>query len=108
VHPYKNKSTVTWINVDGVHNVSMLEKLGARFGLHRLVMEDIMNTDQRPKMEDFGDYIYLVLKMLTSGKNGDIVTEQINIILGPNFVLSFQEGIEVDVFNLIRDHLRTG
>ena len=106
--PYKNKPTVTWINVDGVHNVSMLEKLGECFGLHRLVMEDIMNTDQRPKMEDFGDYLYLVLKMLTSGKNGDIVTEQISIILGPNFVLSFQEGIEGDVFNLIRDHLRTG
>ena len=106
--PYKNKPTVTWINVDGVHNVSMLEKLGACFGLHRLVMEDIMNTDQRPKMEDFGDYLYLVLKMLTSGKNGDIVTEQISIILGQNFVLSFQEGIEGDVFNPIRDHLRTG
>ena len=106
--PYKNKPTVTWINVDGVHNVSMLERLGACFGLHRLVMEDILNTDQRPKMEDFGDYLYLVLKMLTSGKNGDIVTEQISIILGPSFVLSFQEGIEGDVFNLIRDHLRTG
>lgn len=106
--PYKNKPTVTWINVDGVHNVSMLEKLGECFGLHRLVMEDIMNTDQRPKMEDYGDYLYLVLKMLTSGKNGDIITEQISIILGPNFVLSFQEGIEGDVFNPIRDHLRTG
>ncbi len=106
--PYKNKPTVTWINVDGVHNVSMLEKIGECFGLHRLVMEDIMNTDQRPKMEDYGDYLYLVLKMLMSGKNGDIVTEQISIILGPNFVLSFQEGIEGDVFNLIRDHLRTG
>jgi len=106
--PYKNKPTVTWINMDGVHNVSVLEKLGSCFGLHRLVMEDIMNTDQRPKMEDFGDYIYFVLKMLMSGKNGDIVTEQISIILGPNFVLSFQEGIEGDVFNLIREHLRTG
>jgi magnesium transporter len=106
--PYKNKPTVTWINVDGVHNVAMLEKLGDCFGLHRLVMEDIMNTDQRPKMEDFGDYLYLVLKMLTSSKNGDIVTEQISILLGPNYVLSFQEGIEGDVFNLIRDHLRTG
>ncbi len=105
---YKDKPTVTWINVDGVHNVPLLEKLGECFGLHRLVMEDIMNTDQRPKMEDYGEYLYLVLKMLASGKNGEIVTEQISLILGANFVLSFQEGIEGDVFNLIRERLRTG
>jgi magnesium transporter len=106
--PYKNKPTVTWINVDGVHNVAVLEKLGDCFELHRLVMEDIMNTDQRPKIEDFGDYLYFVLKMLTSGKDSDIVTEQISIILGSNVVLSFQEGGEGDVFSLIKEHLRTG
>jgi magnesium transporter len=105
--PYQNKPTVTWINVDGVHNVSMLEKLGDCFKLHRLVMEDIMNTDQRPKTEDFGDYIYLVLKMLMVGKNGDLVTEQISIILGRNSVLSFQEGIAGDVFNPTRERLRS-
>jgi magnesium transporter len=104
--PYKNKPTVTWVNVDGVHNVPMLEKLGDCFGLHRLVMEDIMNTDQRPKMEDFDDYLYIVFKMLSIGKSGEIVTEQTSIILGSSFVLSFQEGVEGDVFNLIRDHLR--
>jgi magnesium transporter len=104
--PYKNKPTVTWINVDGVHNVPMLEKLGDCFGLHRLVMEDIMNTDQRPKMEDYGEYVYIVFKMLLPGTGGEIVTEQTSIILGSNFVLSFQEGVEGDVFNLIRDHLR--
>ncbi len=106
--PYKNKPTVTWVNVDGVHNVPLLEKLGDCFGLHRLVMEDILNTDQRPKMEDFGEYLYIVFKMLSSGKNGDIVTEQISLILGANFVISFQEGIEGDVFNLIRERLRNG
>ena len=106
--PYKNKPTVTWINVDGVHNVPVLEKLGDCFGLHRLVMEDILNTDQRPKMEDFGEYLYIVLKMLSNGKNGEIVTEQISIVVGSNFVLSFQEGVEGDVFNLIRERLRNG
>ena len=107
--PYKDKPTVTWINVDGVHNVPMLEKIGNCFGLHRLVMEDIMNTDQRPKMEDFGDYFYIVFKMLSSGRNGDVVIEQISLILGSNFVLSFQEGgVEGDVFNLIRERLRSG
>ena len=94
--------------MDGVHNVSVLEKLGDCFGLHRLVMEDIMNTDQRPKMEDYGEYLYIVLKMLAGGKNGEIVAEQVSLVLGANFVLSFQEGVEGDVFNLIRDHLRTG
>jgi len=106
--PFRDKPTVTWINVEGVHNVQVLETLGDCFGLHRLVMEDIMNTDQRPKMEDYGEYLYIVLKMLASGKNGEIVTEQVSLVLGANFVLSFQEGVEGDVFNLIRDHLRTG
>ena len=106
--PYKDKTTTTWINVDGVHNVPLLEKLGDCFGLHRLVMEDIMNTDQRPKMEDYGEYLYIVLKMLSSGKNDEIVTEQVSLILGANYVLSFQEGIEGDVFPQIREHLRSG
>jgi len=106
--PYKNKPTVTWINIDSVQNIPVLEKLGECFGLHRLVMEDIVNIDQRPKTEDYGEYLFVVLKMLSSGKNGDIVTEQISIIFGANFVLSFQEGIEGDVFNLIRERLRSG
>ncbi len=104
--PYKNKPTVTWVNIDGVHNVAILEKLGDCFELHRLVMEDILSTDQRPKMEDYGDYVYIVFKMLSSSKTGDIVTEQTSVILGANFVLSFQEGNDGDVFNLIRDRLR--
>jgi magnesium transporter len=106
--PYKNKPTVSWINVDGVHNVPLLEKLGDCFGLHRLVMEDILNTDQRPKMEDFGEYVFIVLKMLSNGNNGEVVTEQTSIVVGSNFVLSFQEGVEGDVFNLIRERLRNG
>lgn len=104
--PYKDKPTVTWINVDGVHNVPLLEKIGDCFGLHRLVMEDIMNTDQRPKMEDYGEYLYIVLKMLSIGGGGETVTEQISLILGANYVISFQEGVEGDVFNLIRERIR--
>lgn len=106
--PYKKKPTVTWIDVDGVHDVPMLEKLGDCFGLHRLVMEDILNTDQRPKIEDYGDYLYIVLKMLSQGKGGEITTEQVSLILGENFVLSFQEGIAGDVFTPVRDYLRRG
>ena len=105
--PFKDKPTVTWIDVDGIHEVKILERLGDSFGLHPLVVEDVLNTDQRPKMEDFGDYIFIVLKMLYyNDKNDEIVTEQISLILGPNFVISFQER-EGDVFDPIRERIRS-
>jgi magnesium transporter len=105
--PLKETATVTWINIEGLHQVEVIKQLGDHFGLHPLVQEDILNTDQRPKMEDYDDYLYLVAKMLSHDekKNG-LVIEQISIILGPNFVLSFQEGIEGDVFNATRDRIR--
>ena len=107
--PFKEKPTVTWINVEGLHQVEVLERLGGCYGLHPLVLEDILNTDQRPKMEDYGEYIYVVLKMLNyDDKSGQIEAEQISLILGQNFVLSFQEGKEGDVFGLLRERLRGG
>jgi len=106
--PFKDEPTVTWINVDGLHQVEILEKLGEGFGLHPLVLEDILNTDQRPKMEDYGDYIYIVLKLLYhNNKSNEIAAEQISLILGSNFVISFQEK-EGDVFNPIRERIRNG
>ncbi len=106
--PVKDRPTVRWINVDGLHQVEILETIGGCFGLHPLVLEDILNTGQRPKMEDFGDYIYIVLKMLHSeDENDEIAEEQLSLILGPSFVLSFQER-EGDVFNAIRERIRNG
>jgi len=103
---FKDKPTVTWINIDGLHQVEILEKLGECYGLHPLVLEDIPNTDQRPKMEDYGEYIYVVLKMLNyNDKSSEIESEQISLILGPNFVFSFQER-EGDIFDPIRDRIR--
>ena len=61
---FSDTSTSTWINVDGIHQLDIIEKLGKHFKIHPLVLEDIMNTGQRPKMEDFGDYLFIVLKML--------------------------------------------
>jgi magnesium transporter len=105
-YPFKDKPTVTWINIDGLHEVEIIEKLGSHFGLHPLLLEDILNTDQRPKMEDYGDYIFVVLKMLYPGENKDeIEAEQVSLILGSNFVISLQES-EGDVFNSIRDRIR--
>lgn len=103
---FKDRQTVTWINVEGLHQVDILEKLGSCYGMHPLILEDIVTTDQRPKMEDFGDHMYIVMKMFYNGKRNPIVTEQISLILGQNFVISFQEGIEGDVFNPIRERIR--
>jgi magnesium transporter len=106
--PFKDKPTVTWINIDGLHDVQIIEKLGGHFGLHPLLLEDILNTEQRPKMEDFGDYIFLVVKMLHyDEKTEQVEAEQVSLILGPNWVISFQER-EGDVFNQVRDRLKKG
>jgi magnesium transporter len=103
---FKEKPSVTWINVDGLHQVEVIEKLGECYGLHPLVLEDILNTDQRPKTEDYGEYLYVVLKALElSNKSNEIETEQISLILGPNFVFSFQER-EGDTFDPVRDRIR--
>jgi magnesium transporter len=107
--PFREKPSVTWINVEGVHDVEVVEKLGHCFGLHPLVLEDILNTDQRPKMEIYGDYIYIVVKMLYgSDPNRLVEAEQVSLILGSNFVISFQEGKEGDVFNPVRERIRSG
>jgi len=106
---YKSKPTATWINVEGVNDPVILEKLGECFGLHRLVMEDILSVVQRPKVEDFGDYLFIVLKMLTyKEQSREVVPEQVSLVLGQNFLLSFQEGVAGEVFNLIRERLRSG
>jgi magnesium transporter len=104
---FKDKPTITWINVEGIHQVEMVEKLGQCYGFHPLVLEDILNTDQRPKMEIYGDYVYIVLKMMYSGDiKHPIEIEQVSLILGRNFVISFQEGKEGDVFNPVRERIR--
>jgi magnesium transporter len=106
--PFKDKPTVTWINIDGLHDVKVIEKLGRHFGLHPLLLEDILNTEQRPKMEDFGDYIFLVLKMLYYEDNTkQIEAEQVSLVLGPNWVITFQER-EGDVFNTVRERIKKG
>jgi magnesium transporter len=104
---FKEKtSKVTWLNIDGVHQPEIIEQVGKHFGLHPLVLEDIANTGQRPKMEDFDDYIFVVLRMLRfDEKENETKTEQISIILGADFVISFQEK-EGDVFDPIRERIR--
>lgn len=104
--PFKNKPTVTWINVDGLHDSEIIEKVGTYFNVHPLVLEDIVNTGQRPKYEDFEEYVFIVLKMLMfDEKDNEIKAEQVSLIIGSNFVISFQEK-EGDVFNPVRERIR--
>lgn len=106
--PFKDEPTVTWINIDGLHQVDIIEKIGKHFNIHPLLQEDILNTEQRPKIEDFQDYIFIVLKMLYHSETDNAVnTEQVSLILGKNVVISFQER-EGDVFNPIRERIRGG
>ena len=104
----KDQPTVTWINADGIHDIELMEKLGARFGIHPLTLEDIVNTGQRPKLEDFEDYLYLVFKMLSYDAEAETVrSEQISLVVGENLVFSFQETAG-DVFDPVRERIRKG
>ena len=99
--------SVIWINVGGVHKVEMVETLGKQFSLHPLLLEDVMNTDQRPKLDDYEAYIFLVMKMLSLTDRKDIAVEQVSFVLGKNYVISFQEN-GTDVFQPVRERLRGG
>ncbi|AKB29207.1 Magnesium and cobalt transport protein CorA [Methanosarcina siciliae T4/M] len=95
-----------WINVDGLDRTEVIEKLGSCFEIHPLTLEDILNAGQRPKTEDYDSYIYTVLKMmLLDTEKEEIVIDQVSIIIGPNYILSFQER-EGDVFDLLRERLK--
>lgn len=105
VFSYENKETITWININGLNHITEIEKLGQDFMLHPLILEDIANTQQRPKLEEHEDYIFVVLKMLYFDKDQNLKFENISFIQGCNYVLSFQEA-DGDVFNAVRDRLR--
>ncbi|MBU1902751.1 MAG: magnesium/cobalt transporter CorA [Proteobacteria bacterium] len=106
--PFKALPTVTWVDVTGIHDTNIIEEIGKAFGIHPLILEDIVHSGQRPKMEDMGDYLHIVLKMLThNGKEDDFEVEQVSLIVGSSFVISFQER-EGDVFKSIRERIRKG
>ncbi|MBN2588541.1 MAG: magnesium/cobalt transporter CorA [Sedimentisphaerales bacterium] len=103
---YKAKPSVTWINIDGLHDIETIEKIGTQYDIHPLVLEDILHTGQRPKFEETEQYIFVVLMMLRfDDESQSVITEQVSLVLGKNFVISFQENIG-DVFEQIRDRIR--
>jgi len=102
----KPSPTVTWINVDGLEDLKVLQHFGECYGIHPLVLEDILATDQRPKAADYGEYLYVVLKMIVlDDASGEIKSEQVSIVLGENYLISLQEGLEGDVFEQVRARL---
>ncbi|PLX80008.1 MAG: magnesium and cobalt transport protein CorA [Desulfuromonas sp.] len=102
----KESSTVSWINLDGIHDIPLIEKFGSEFGIHPLALEDILNTEHRPKIEDFEDFSLIILKMLQFNEtSGEIETEQVSLLLSKRYVLSFQER-PGDVFDGLRDRLQ--
>ena len=103
---FKRTNTVTWINVDGLHDLALMKEIGGTFDLHPLLMEDILNTGQRPKLEEFDNCLFLVLKMLRYDKEKQIiVSEQLSLVLGDAFLLTFQEQ-PGDVFEPVRERIR--
>lgn len=92
---------VLWVTVTGLEDPALLEAVGERFGLHPLVLEDVMNVVERPKLEDFGDYVFVVLKLLSyDDDNDEILTQQVSVVFGRGWVLSFHEGEHPMVGNI--------
>jgi magnesium transporter len=104
----EREDSIKWVNIEGIHDVSIIEKIGSQFNLHPLMLEDILNTGQRPKIDDYDDYILVVLKMIyTNEELKEIVSEQVSIVLVGNYVFTFQE-FKGDVFDQIRQRIETG
>lgn len=102
---YRGRDAVVWINITGLHDIGVIERTGEIFGLHPLILEDILNTEQRPKMEDYDDAIYVVMRMIGSREDGGVADEQISLVIGDRYVISFQER-PGDVFDPVRERLR--
>lgn len=100
-----NEGKVNWINISALHDVELIQQVGDHFNLHPLMLEDIVNVDQRPKIEEFEEYLFLTLKMLTLVK-GRIKHEHVSLVLMEHFVISFQER-EGDVFGNVRERIFT-
>ncbi|MGF1611214.1 MAG: magnesium/cobalt transporter CorA [Kiloniellales bacterium] len=103
------RRNVLWVNVEGLADIELIRRLGELFGLHRLALEDVVNVHQRPKVEEYGDHIFIVTRMLRGDEASEAgqgpVTEQVSLFLGEGFLLTFQEH-PGDPFNLVRERLR--
>jgi magnesium transporter len=105
---YMNKPSVTWINIQGISDVHLMDTIGSHFGLHALLLEDIMNAGQRCKLDDYTHYLFIVMRLLNYRPNdNNIFDEQVSLILGKNYVISFLE-TSPTIFETIKNRIRTG
>jgi magnesium transporter len=101
-----NSELITWIEVNGIHDPKLIESIGNKFSLHPLVSEDIANSTQRSKIEDYENYIFVVLKMIHFDESTNrIKTEQVSLVIGDTFVLMFQENNK-DSLDKVRENIR--
>ncbi len=106
VFPVKESPAVSWININGLHDMDLIRETGRGFDLHPLTMEDILNTGQRPKLEEYDNYLFISCKMMKYDEEKRIVSsEQLALVLGENFLLTFQER-PGDVFDPVRERIR--
>jgi len=106
IFSYKDSDGISWINIDGIHNLEIMEKIQNHFNIHPLAMEDILHITQRPKMEEYDDYVFIVLRMLFYDESLRVLnSEQVSFILGKNYLITFLED-EGDVFDPVRDRIR--
>jgi magnesium transporter len=106
--PFQHSDTVSWINITGIHEMETIRALGDQFNLHPLVLEDIVNTEQRPKIDDFEDYLFIVMKMIYPARyEHSVAHEQISLIVGAKMVITLQE-FEEDFFEPLRERIRRG
>jgi len=106
IESYQKKEGILWINVDGIHDPKLIEDIGQVFSIHPLAQEDICNIHQRAKIDVFENNMYLVLKMIYPNIHQRLSHEQLSLILGPHYVLSFQENLKGDPFNSVRLRLK--
>lgn len=107
VFRFEDASHITWINVNGLSDAEVIISLGNHFGLHPLLQEDIVTTHQRPKIEEYGDYLFIVFKMLHYNTDERLSIEHISMVMGKDYVLTFQEA-EGDVFMELRERIEHG
>lgn len=104
--PHLDNQRITWINIDGLGDIDVLRTLGKQFNLHPLALEDVLATGQRPKMEQYDEYIFILAQMLYLNPKKQMCGEQVSMFLGKNFLITLQEEGDFDVFEPVRARIR--
>lgn len=103
--PNEKNDGIIWLNVEGLHDAELIKDIAKHFHLHPLTVEDILNVAQRPKVEEFEDYLFITLKALQAQKKtGAFIVQQVSLVLGKNFLLSFHE-LDTSLFDAVRTRL---